>query len=358
MPEVGTDSLNGRTLPGGLQSMTAKKMLILLARIVVSVGMLAFLVWKINDSRSGNGAILPPFNGDTAKWLALAIVLTFASVIVSALRWRAVLEALEVDPVPRSMRLVSHYFAGLFVGNVLPSTIGGDVLRVSRLSGDLQSNTPASFASVVLERMTGWLVLPALTLFGFAINRGFWRYPHARNVALLIACGTLVLLVAAGFLLGHPKVGGRIGHTEGWRRFAGAVHFGAARLGKHPTRTLRIIAWGFLYQAILVVAAFSAARTLHVHAIGFTAILTFFPVVLIAQVLPISIGGLGVREGLLVLFLHPLGVPSTKAFALGILVYLLTLVVSLVGAPAFALGARKRHRPTDPQNDPKTARAA
>jgi hypothetical protein len=60
-----------------------------------------------------------------------------------------------------------------------------------------------------------------------------------------------------------------------------------------------------------------------------------------AQVLPISISGLGLREGALVLFLHPLGVSSGKAIALGLLVYGLNLTISLLGAPAFAVGARR-----------------
>ena len=77
-------------------------------------------------------------------------------------------------------------------------------------------------------------------------------------------------------------------------------------------------------------------------AVGPTALLAFVPAVLIAQVLPISISGLGVREGLFVLFLHPLGVPQSQAIALGLLLYLLNLVVSLFGAPAFAVGHRVR----------------
>lgn len=339
--------------------MTAKKALIQGGRIVVSVGMLAFLVWKINDSRNGHGhdRILPPFNGSTLRWLAIALALTFLSVIVSALRWRSVLDSLGMERVPHTRRLVSHNLAGLFVGNVLPSTIGGDVLRVGRLSNDLGSDTPASFASVVLERLTGWVVLPTLTLAGFAINRGFLQFEHSRTVALLIAVVTLVLLGVVWYLLGHPKIGGRLGAAEGWRRFAGAVHYGTTRLHARPSRAVIIVVWGFLYQIVLVLAAFSAARTLDVNAIGLTALLTFFPIVLIAQVLPISISGLGVREGLFVLFLHPLGVPNGKAVALGILIYLLTLTVSLLGAPAFALGARRRQRHTDVHEPPEAVRS-
>jgi glycosyltransferase 2 family protein len=64
--------------------------------------------------------------------------------------------------------------------------------------------------------------------------------------------------------------------------------------------------------------------------------------VLIAQVLPISLSGLGVREGAFVLFLGPLGVAHDEAIALGLLLYLLNVAVSLLGAPAFATGGRRR----------------
>jgi uncharacterized membrane protein YbhN (UPF0104 family) len=63
-----------------------------------------------------------------------------------------------------------------------------------------------------------------------------------------------------------------------------------------------------------------------------------------AQTVPISLGGLGIREGALVLFLHPLGVPTGRAVALGLLVYALNLTVSLLGAPSFALGGRRSGR--------------
>jgi hypothetical protein len=149
-----------------------------------------------------------------------------------------------------------------------------------------------------------------------------------------------VLLVVVLALLSSERVGGRLGQSEGWRRFAGAVHLGTAHLRRHRNAALKIVGWGFVYQLTLVAATFSAARTLGVDAIGLTVILTFFPAVLIAQVLPISISGLGVREALLVVFLKPLGVPEGKAVALGLLVYLLTLCVSLAGAPAFAFGKR------------------
>ena len=96
-----------------------------------------------------------------------------------------------------------------------------------------------------------------------------------------------------------------------------------------------------MYQLAVMLAAFLAADALGLH-IGWTAILAFMPTVAIVQVLPITIGGLGVREGALVLFLKPLGVSTEHAIALGLLVYGINLVVSLLGAPAFAVGGGRR----------------
>jgi uncharacterized membrane protein YbhN (UPF0104 family) len=69
----------------------------------------------------------------------------------------------------------------------------------------------------------------------------------------------------------------------------------------------------------VVAAAFFAARALDLDHVGMTALMAFVPAVAIVQVVPISLGGLGIREGALVLFLHPLHVTTGRAVALGLL---------------------------------------
>ncbi len=308
------------------------------ARLVVSALLLWILITKIGTNWSET---IPDATAHTMAWLAGALILTFLGVVLSAVRWSAVLAAL--DQHPPFGRLLSLYFAGQFVGNVLPSTIGGDALRVSRLSKD-NGEGPTTFASVVLERLTGWLVLPVITLIGLAVNPGLRELGKASAIAFAVAASTLVLLGVVLFLTARPGQGleGRLEHNEGWRRFTSAVRFGIQRLVREPAATARILATGFAYQFILIGSALMAARALGLPAgAGPTALLAFLPAVLIAQVLPISISGLGVRELLFVLFLHPLGVPRSQAIALGLLLYLLNLVVSLLGAPAFAVGQSK-----------------
>ena len=315
----------------------SRPQLVLAARLVVSALLLWVLVTKIGANWSE--AIPDPTTG-TLAWLTGALVLTFGGVVLSAVRWGAVLNALDQHPPFR--RLLSLYLAGQFMGNVLPSTIGGDALRVSRLSRD-NGEAPTTFASVVLERLTGWLVLPVITLTGLLVNPGLRELGRASTIAFATAAGTLVLLTVVLVLTARPGQGleGRLEHNEGRRRFTGATRFGIQRLAHHPRATAQILATGFAYQLVLIAAALMAARALGLPAgVGPTALLAFVPAVLIAQVIPISISGLGVREGLFALFLHPLGVPRSQAIALGLLLYLLNLVVSLLGAPSFAIGQR------------------
>ena len=306
-------------------------------RLVVSALMLAVLMTKVPSFSAAE--LIPERSLATVLWLGVAAGLTLAGIVLSAVRWQKVLEALEISS--KLPRLVSHNLAGQFVSNVLPTTIGGDVLRVNRLSRDT-GESPGTFASVVLERLTGWLVLPVITIVGFAVNPGLRHLGSATRVALALALGTLVLLLGVLAAAGSSRIGGRFATSAGWRRFIGAVHLGIDRLRSHPGAAANVLAAGFAYQLALVLAAVAAAQSLGLRPAGLTELLAFFPAVLIAQVLPISMSGLGVREGAFVLFLGPLGVASEQAIALGLLLYLLNLAVSLLGAPAFAAGGRPR----------------
>lgn len=331
-------------LPGGAEEdaeeivpARPRRWWVLPLRIAASAAMLAVLLWRAPDFDWSR--LVPRWSAATATWLAVALGLTLLGIVLSALRWQQVLHALGLPARLRS--LVPLYLAGQFVSNVLPTTIGGDVLRVARLSRE-NGDPPDTFASVVLERLTGWLVLPLITLFGLLINPGLRQLGRASVLAFGIATATLVGLTVVLVAAEHPSLGGRFRARQGWRRFVGAVHLGLERLRRRPRAAVGVLGAGLVYQFVLCLAALAAAEALGLSNVGLTPLLAFFPAVLIAQVLPIGISGLGVREGAFVIFLTPLGVPAEQAIALGLLLYLLNLAVSLIGAPAFAVGGRTR----------------
>ena len=302
-------------------------------RIAVSAVLFAILLTKIHFDD-----FVPP-HPTRGTWLFLAagIVLMACSFLLASWRWQRVLAVFGHHV--RLRTLTKHYLAGQFVGNMLPSTVGGDVLRVSRSSADT-GNTTDAFAAVVLERLTGWVVLPLLVFAGFAINPSLFDVKRS-SLALLIAGGTLVVLAVVVFLAGHPKAAGRFAEHDNWMRAIGAVHVGVDRLRRDPRDAAVALLAALAYQIVVVASVYCAFHVVDVR-VPNAAILAYVPAVAMAQVVPISIGGLGVREGLLAFLFHPLGVTTGRAVAIGLLWYGMTLLVSIAGAPAFAVGHRRK----------------
>jgi uncharacterized membrane protein YbhN (UPF0104 family) len=299
-------------------------------RFAVSAVLLAILISRIDPDD-----FVPPHRSlpGALAFLCSGILIMGLSFLVAAWRWQRVLAVYDAHVPLRT--LFKHYLAGQFVGNALPSTVGGDVLRISRCSKDTGS-TEVAFASVVLERLTGFVALPVLTVLGFAVWPDLFETSRSW-IAIVIAGGTLLVLGAILVLAASPRLAGRFVHRANWTRFIGIVHVGVDRLRHDPRDAAGALAAAIAYQMTVVAAVYCA-----VHTIGLTipngVVMAYIPAVAMVQVLPISVGGLGVREGMLALLLHPLGVPTGQAVALGLLWYAMTLVVSLAGAPAFAIG--------------------
>jgi uncharacterized protein (TIRG00374 family) len=304
-------------------------------RLGVSGLLLFLLIRNVPDL----GNILPKTHHlRTILLLGLAVGVTFVGVVLSAWRWQRVLAVFDAQ-VPLTT-LTSHYLAGLFVGNVLPSTIGGDVLRVSRVSNDTGSTTTA-FASVALERLTGFVALPLLVFVGFALKPTLLDADHAWT-ALLVAGITLGALTLILVLAGHPRLAGRFAGNTNWTRFIGAIHLGVDTMRHRPRQAASVLFTAVVYQASVVIGVALVFRTLDLP-VPVAAAFAYVACVAMVQVLPLSVNGLGVREGMLVLLLVPLGVSRGQAVAAGLLWYASMLIVSMCGAPSFASGNRKKH---------------
>src|SRR3954466_8957870 len=171
-------------------------------RIIVSAALLALLITKIpaddvqpKDTHTG-----------TLLFLAFGLLFTLFGFVLSAWRWQRVLAVFDVHvPLPT---LLNHYLAGQFVGNVLPSTIGGDVLRVSRAS-KTTGTSDIAFASVVIERLGGFVALPLLSLVGFALEPSLLEVDRSW-IAVMIAGATIAALLVIVLLAASPQIAGRV----------------------------------------------------------------------------------------------------------------------------------------------------
>ena len=319
-------------VPARRRKGSARRAKVLLGlRVVVSATMLGFLLTRFDLS------VLNPIRQLSSwTWIVAGLVAALAAAVLATLRWQRVLRALDL---PSDLRtLLNHVLAGQFVSNFLPSTVGGDVLRITRLSAG-NGHRQESFASVVLERLTGFVVLPFITLVALIGNPTLLHMGTATRLALVLSLGTLAALGVILLVAGNSRLGARLASHGNWLSFLGAVHLGLDRMRRHPGEAASVLAAALAYQLLIVLAAWAAGHALGLN-MGWSAAMAFVPIVAIAQVLPLSVNGLGLREGALVLLLAPLGVPAGQAVALGLLLYGMNLVVSLLGAPAFAVGPR------------------
>lgn len=320
-----------RSGAAGAPRRSSRAKLFFALRVVASATMLALLLTRFDLS-----VLNPVQRLSSWSWVLMGLSVTLVAVVLATLRWQRVLQALDLPSDLQS--LLGHVMAGQFVSNFLPSTVGGDVLRVARLSAG-NGRPPESFASVVLERLTGFVVLPLITLVALFGNPTLLHLGTASHLALALSLGTLGVLAVILVVAGNSRLGARLAGHANWLSFLGAVHLGLDRMRRHPGEAVSVLAAALAYQLTIVLAAWAAGHALGLN-MGWSAAMAFVPIVAIAQVLPLSVNGLGLREGALVLLLAPLGVATGQAVALGLLLYGMNLAVSLLGAPAFAVGPR------------------
>lgn len=249
----------------------------------------------------------------------MAAVELFVSFIVGAMRWRLYLAAAGLATGEWSV--IRSYLIGVFANNFLPSQVGGDVARAWVATGP--GTRVRGMATVLVDRATALVCLVAVGWLGYLSDPS--AVPGQLLAALAaataaIALGSLAVLLAARSPAAARLVPGRL--LAPARDLRQAV--GACLRGTVLTRTLLI---GVAFQGITVLAAWLVVRSLELD-LGFAPLAVALAPILIVSVLPISIGGFGVREGSYVVLLRYAGVGTTDA-----------TLLSLLSALAFALAS-------------------
>lgn len=310
-----------------------------LLRLLVSLGFLAVLFWRLPDIELDE--LLPEWSAATFAWIAAAVVIHVIAYGLQTARWMTVSETLGLHLPYR--RMLSHLLSGEFVSNALPTSFGGDVVRVVRQGGDTGDYADA-FAATALERLTGWLVLPLLSTIALLLDPDLLGLGSASTIAVITNGVTVTALVLLLWAAGHERGAGRLIGSEGWRRYLASVHLGIIAFRSHRPRVLAVLGAGLGFQFMQCLSVYAAARALQLPEVTLLAAMAFFPPTAIIQNVPIAMGGLGVREAAFVVFFGALGVSDASAIALGLLVYLVFVLASLAGAPSFVLGRRNRRR--------------
>jgi uncharacterized protein (TIRG00374 family) len=275
--------------------------------------------------------------------MAAAVLITLAVSIAHAARWMIVIRALGARmPFPQALPIV---LIGYFFNQVLPSSMGGDAMRVWR-AYRAGLGVSDSLNSVVLDRIAALAALVLITLAGLPWLTGIIDDPVVRS-ALTLA----MLAIGAGFaflllLVRLPAA------LLKWRATRALVKLsaGARKVFLDWHYAIPAIAFSVLAQLIGGMVVFILARGIGVDA-GLLQCLLLVPPVILATMVPVSIAGWGVREGAMVVIFGYAGMAAESAFALSVLTGIAVLFASLPGGVVWLLSGRGRGESTLPPEE-------
>lgn len=305
---------------------TARRFAVTALKACVSVGVLVWVFSAVNMAALVDrlGA-LDPLLGVTA------IAVHTAQIPVAAWRWRVILAADAVDLPFR--RVLSFLLVGLLFNQLLPSTVGGDGIRVWLLART-GTGWSRAFAAVAVDRAAA--IFTALILTALLLPALAPMVPDGAAWTGLVTTVTLGAACSAMVLIAEPWAGERLAARLPDRRFLLPV-LAAARLSpvlwRDGRRTLAVSLCSILVHGSngLTVWLFAAAIGVTIDPVPVIALV--LPVMVLLA-LPISIAGWGVREGLMVTGLGFLGVAPTEAVTVSLLWGCVTLIGSGLGGVA------------------------
>ncbi len=309
--------------------------LLLVIKLVLSVGLLAYLLHSVDLSDVLRHVI------EGRHWLFAAAMLIYAIVVLlSTVRWKILLEALGGSP--GFLQLTQSYMVATFFNNFLPSNVGGDVVRVRDAARAAGSRT-ASLTVAVLDRVVGFVALyfiaSAAFLFGGSLVRGLAG-------ARVILLGLTAVFVVLGAIFLRSGMVTSIVERLGLRRFAWAYErFESVQGAVNAFRARKIaIVEAFVLslglQLLGVSYFFMVARALKIP-LEFGACLLMVPLCTLIQAIPISFNGWGLREGVYVVYFNQVGLPRESALAFSIVAAGLVVLLSISGL--FVWLARRSH---------------
>lgn len=298
-----------------------RKTVLVLAKLAVSSLLLAFVLRK-----AGLQNVLAHLREVDLRFFILSSFVYLIALFLAAVRWSIFLGG--EYPVGR---IYSLTLIGSFFNNLLPGAIGGDAVKAYYLYQQTGQGGRV-IASVLMDRYVGYVALLSIGLVS-----GLAAF---RDLAAVRMQWLTPLLFAAFFAGSLAVFGLRIG-----RRFSSVADFydyfhDTLRDFALLAKTLLL---SFVIQALTILTIYLIARGIG-HRPSFAALFVFFPIIMTAMMVPLSISGLGIRESAFVLLFGLTGMPSEVSITLSLLWFLSIAAASLLGLIEYL-----RHRPSSPR---------
>lgn len=275
----------------------------LVLKIIFSFSLLFFLFLKLDIS------VLLNLDKTVFIYIFMACLITCVSLFIMSYRYHLMV-LYFLNKSINSLIIFKYYLIGSFFNIFLPGAIGGDAVRIKKLVSNHGVNYKNSAAVTLGERLTGLyglLLLLSISFFFQNFPTGFNLESYVPNVLLKASPFVLILLLPILTLVLN--------------------RFNLKVTNLFAFKTVLVI---LLAQMGDILIAYLFSNFLGLD-ISFVSYIFIMPIVYIGTVLPISLGGLGVREGVFSGLLTLYGVDASIAITISLLMYFTKIIVGLVG---------------------------
>jgi glycosyltransferase 2 family protein len=286
----------------------------------------AYLAWKIELETT-----LDVLRDADPWWFAAAAGIMVLTVPVLAARWQWLLRAQGVEE--GLGWLTRAYFVAYTAGQVLPTSLGGDAVRIVETARRHGGQTAVATGSVVLERGLGAAATVLLGAIAFVLSIGRFDVSAYLWLEGIFVFGTIVLAFlffarsARPLLRSAEPLLERVRLDRVLRAFYESVHHYRAR----PRLLLGVFAVTFAVQTVRILALWAAAKAVDIE-LQALVYYVMGPLLFLVMLVPFTLNGIAVREAFFVSFLGSLGVGAEQAFSAGFMFFLVTLIMALPGA--------------------------
>lgn len=303
-------------------------------KALISLTLLAVIFFKLDWSEAAE-----LIRSSDPAWWTTAFLTTVAAVVISAYKWRLILQSQGVEVA--MPKLVSSYFIGLFLNNFLPTSIGGDVFRaydIARMTGQ----TTKAAASVITER-----VLATATLAVSAVASLLFGYSSTGRFAWMVVmfCFGCVLLVWVSLDIRWARhLTRRISfiNTDKIRLKVEEARLALLAPIRDKQTLINVLLLSVAFQAMVVAVHLAVFKALRIDA-DVLFLMIFVPMVSAISMLPISINGIGVHQGTSIVLYGAVGISATQATAQSLGFMLVVTLSSLPGSLLLILRKSRKY---------------
>jgi glycosyltransferase 2 family protein len=295
--------------------------------LLVSGAVIGFLLWQLDLERT-----FELLGESDVRYVLASFAIFLATTWVMAWRWGLLLAAKGIHEPFRW--LVRMYFVGYAAGQVLPTAIGGDAVRIVEHARRRPASKADAAAAVVMERVIGSAGTLVLVAVGLAVAAG--RYEGIR-VLVIIEVIFLGAMVVLGILLFSPATGRQLqtrvfplGRRLRLERPLASLYVAMHEYRTAPGALTLILGVTVLTQLVRMLAIWLCGEAVGVDLSPLVYII-LGPLLFLVYMVPFTVNGLGVREAFFVAFLGRFDVDPEPAFAVGFLFYAVSIAAALPG---------------------------